>query len=112
MFGDVMHGVLLTIFAIWLCWTKREPGSLAGTLGAGRYMFLLMGLFAAYNGLIYNDFTSASLELFGRTCFTKTEVSIENPHHIWATRPSPEEDPEGAECVYPFGMDPIWFRST
>jgi len=32
MFGDIMHGALLTIFATYLCWAKKTPGSLADTL--------------------------------------------------------------------------------
>lgn len=112
MFGDIMHGVLLTIFASWLCWTKREPGTLAGSLGMGRYLFLLMGIFATYNGLIYNDMSSTSIELFGKTCYTVLEPSKEDPHMVFAKRPLKKVDPDGAECVYPFGMDPIWFRST
>jgi len=85
---------------------------MTGMLGAGRYLFLLMGLFATYNGFIYNDMTSTSLELFGKTCYTQLEPAKEDPHQRWAKRPTRAEDPVGAECVYPFGMDPIWFRST
>ena len=107
-----MHGALLTLFATWLCWTKREPGTLAGSLSMARYLFLLMGFFAFYNGLIYNDMSSTAVELFGRSCFTILTPSDEDPHKHYATRPSRAADPEGAECVYPFGMDPIWFRST
>jgi len=112
MFGDIMHGALMTIFASWLCWTKREPGTLAGALGEGRYLFLLMGIFAFYNGLLYNDFSSASTETFGKSCYTTLTPKKEDPHSVYAYRPSREEDPVAAECVYPFGMDPIWFRSV
>ena len=107
-----MHGALLTIFSLWLCWTDRTPGTLAGGLGIARYMFLLMGFFAFYNGLIYNDMSSTAIELFGKTCYTIMTKADENPEITYATRPSRAADPEAAECVYPFGMDPIWFRTT
>jgi len=60
MFGDIMHGTLLFVFASYLCLSKREHGTLAAQLAPIRYLFLLMGVFAIFNGLIYNDFTSAT----------------------------------------------------
>ena len=65
MFGDIMHGSLLFIFSIWLCFAKPTPGTLAGTLAPVKYLFLLMGFFATYCGLIYNDYTSMSTQIFG-----------------------------------------------
>lgn len=60
MFGDIMHGSLLLAFSIYLCFSRREPGTLAEGLAPARYLFLLMGVFATFNGLVYNDFTSAT----------------------------------------------------
>jgi len=34
-----------------------------------RYMLLLMGFFATYMGVIYNDFMSLPANLFGEGCF-------------------------------------------
>jgi len=111
MFGDIMHGALLTLFAGYLCWAKPTPGTLAGSLTQARYLFLVMGLAAFYNGLIYNDFTSASTEIFGKSCYTVMETSKEDPDVVFAHRPTEAQDPAGYECVYPFGFDPIWFRT-
>lgn len=72
-----------------------------------------MGIFSTFNGFIYNDYTSMGTEIFGKGCYTtdsqKTSKEIEAV-----------ADAEGMyyaqtindECVYKFGMDPIWFRSS
>jgi len=69
MFGDIGHGGILLGFGIWLCWAQVKPKELEGFFKA-RYLLLLMGLFATYCGLIYNDFMSLPLNLFS-SCYTK-----------------------------------------
>ena len=59
----------------------------------------MMGFFAFYNGVIYNDYLSLSLNLFG-SCYSLDET-VEP--HVWVGK-------EG--CVYPFGLDPVWSMST
>jgi vacuolar-type H+-ATPase subunit I/STV1 len=61
MFGDVMHGAILFVFASYLCWANRIPGTAVGELGRMRYLLLLMGTFSFFCGLIYNDFSSIPL---------------------------------------------------
>ena len=39
----------------------------------GRYMLLLMGLFAVYCGFIYNEFLCLGLDLFGKYSSAKRE---------------------------------------
>jgi V-type H+-transporting ATPase subunit a len=68
MFGDIMHGAILTCTGIWLIFSKREKGTLAHSLGPVRYLFFLMGVFAFYCGLIYNDFTSLPV-MIADTCW-------------------------------------------
>lgn len=103
MFGDIMHGALLFTFSSWLCFAdKSRPGTLANSLAPVRYLFLLMGLFSFYNGVIYNDFSSLSTNMFGKTCFDKLE-EIDGVEYAKKSDQS---------CVYPFGMDPIWYRSV
>ncbi len=62
-----------------------------------RYLFLLMGFFATYCGLIYNDMMAMPLNLFG-SCYETAEGSD--------TSVILKED-----CVYPFGFDPKWYVS-
>lgn len=69
MFGDIMHGSILLVFAIYLCLSKREKGTLAGSLGPTRWLLLFMGIFSTYCGFIYNDMTSLPVMLFN-TCWT------------------------------------------
>lgn len=103
MFGDIMHGTLLLIFAIWLCYADRSnSSSLASVMAPVRYIFLLMGLFATYMGFIYNDFTSTTTMTFGATCYDKIEEGTSGAKYLHKT---------DSNCVYPFGMDPIWYRT-
>jgi len=57
-------------------------------------MIVLMGVFAFYNGWIYNDFVSVSINLFG-SCYKLDENKwvLKDPH---------------SNCNYIFGMDPVW----
>ena len=34
-----------------------------------RYLVLLMGFFATFCGIMYNDFASLPIEVFGGTCY-------------------------------------------
>ena len=76
-----------------------------------------MGLFSIFCGAVYNDYTSMGTEMFGKGCYTTQtdDLSDETSKTI-----EPVKDQLGyyyaetkdEECVYKFGMDPIWFRST
>ncbi|EAA17443.1 hypothetical protein YYC_00876 [Plasmodium yoelii 17X] len=81
MYGDVGHGICIFLFALFLIIVhnrmknKDNSSSSSGNgdennnemlnmLFNGRYMLLLMGFFAVYAGLLYNDFFSMPLNLF------------------------------------------------
>lgn len=51
MFGDMGHGFLLFLFGLYLCYAYNhsEKNSIIGTMGQGRYLFLLMGKFSLKN---------------------------------------------------------------
>lgn len=71
MFGDIGHGSLLFLFAIYICFNnqslmKNYP-SLKPLLKA-RYLLLLLGFFSTYCGFIYNDMMALPLDLFG-SCY-------------------------------------------
>lgn len=90
MFGDIGHGLLLLIPSVCLLWAEHRAW--AKPFFPYRYMLVTMGIFSLYCGLLYNDFFSISLNLFG-SCYDN------------GVRKTPE-------CVYPFGNDPAWSISS
>lgn len=96
MFGDIGHGTVLFLVGCFLCLfnsflLSRFP-TLKSLLGM-RYLFLLMGFFAVFAGIIYNDMMSIPLNLF-TTCYdSQTGKLLEK------------------DCIYPVGVDPIWSLS-
>lgn len=97
MFGDIGHGGLLFLGGLFLVKKKDElmNTGLAPLLSA-RYLFLLMGFFAFYCGIIYNDFFSLTFNFFG-SCFENQEDGT--------TKAIPG-------CVYPIGLDPKWYIAS
>jgi len=104
MYGDLGHGLLLTLFGVYLCWkekefAKKDYGEIFEMVFGGRYIILLMGLFSMYTGIIYNDVFSQAVEAFPSG---------------WAW---PENFTEGTMIeahqvgVYPFGLDFRWHGS-
>jgi V-type H+-transporting ATPase subunit a len=67
-----------------------------------RHMILLMGACAFYNGWIYNDFLSISIDMFG-SCY-KLEPTPDTPNK--------EEWVHKEGCTYPIGIDPVWSVSS
>lgn len=125
MYGDIGHGFCVLLFGLYLIMTEKrlERGNLGEMLTSiygGRYMLTMMGAFAIYAGLIYNDFFSLSLNLFGSK-FAYPDC-MENEHseakceaqfkingkvsYVNAT------DVSGGDNVYGFGLDPIWKTSS
>lgn len=75
--------------------TEDAKRSVFKDLTPMRYMLILIGFFACYNGFIYNDFLSMGLNLFG-SCYTLVDGEYEL-----------EEN-----CAYKFGIDPAWGASA
>lgn len=98
MFGDLFAGSILLCFGIYLVFATPTKGGAVEALYAGRYFLVLMGFFSIFCGMCYNDFTSLPTYIFGPGCYTYKEG---------------EADPDwDTECVYPFGVDPSWYRSS
>uniref|UniRef100_A0A8C2IQF8 V-type proton ATPase subunit a n=1 Tax=Cyprinus carpio TaxID=7962 RepID=A0A8C2IQF8_CYPCA len=80
MFGDVGHGLLMTLAALWMILEERDPKMRNNTneiwrmLFGGRYLILLMGLFSIYTGAVYNE------------CFSKGLSPLSSANHpcIWS----------------------------
>lgn len=101
MYGDIGHGALVLAFGLFLVgiWKKLKDTKeeMVQTIAAGRYMIVLMGLFAVYAGFMYNDFFSLGLDIFG----TRYERSHQQGNTIYY------KFKEGSS-PYPFGFDPAW----
>lgn len=113
MFGDIGHGFLMFAFATWVVanekrMIRRKLGEFMQTCYDGRYMLLLMGLFSIYTGLLYNEFFSVPLDLFGsRWKFTDESTmacGIDN-----CDVPAAVNNPI---APYPVGFDPVWKGSA
>jgi V-type H+-transporting ATPase subunit a len=91
MFGDIGHGGVLLLVGSMLCLFSDKlkivgagNGALMGLVQC-RYIFLLMGLFAFYCGIIYNDFIAIPLWLFD-SCYPLTYLPKKadiNDHEAW-----------------------------
>jgi V-type H+-transporting ATPase subunit a len=66
MYGDIGHGTCLLLAGLYLILTEnqregKKMDELTSGLHGGRYMLLMMGVFAVYCGLVYNDMFALSL---------------------------------------------------
>merc|ERR1711871_369573 len=94
---------------------KRRLGDIGEMIFAGRYMILLMGVFAVYMGFIYNDIFSLTLPTFGTSwkiidvCEVGTppkRVSCEGLPAKY--RDNSTETSAFMDRAQPFGLDPAW----
>ncbi|XP_010209440.1 PREDICTED: V-type proton ATPase 116 kDa subunit a isoform 1 isoform X4 [Tinamus guttatus] len=117
MFGDFGHGILMTLFAIWMVFresrilSQKSDNEMFNTVFSGRYIILLMGLFSTYTGLIYNDCFSKSLNMFGSSWSVRPMFASNWTEELLETAPLLQLDPAVPGVFggpYPFGIDPIW----
>lgn len=111
MFGDMGHGLILLAFALWMVLFEKsliEKGwkeEIWTIFFGGRYIILLMALFAIYAGLIYNDIFSFSLNLFGSTWVNMYNSSTVLDKTVHMFQLDPTSDVHGS---YTMGIDPVW----
>ena len=106
MFGDVGHGLLVLIFALYFIRNERkfgrmreeEIGEILGYPWHGRYVLLLMALASIYCGFLYNDTFGLMADAFG---------SAYEPPTKGESRAR-----TGPDAVYPFGIDPAWHHAA
>lgn len=100
MYGDIGHGTCLFLAGLYMVLTEKKMeqggmGEMLSQIYGGRYMILMMGAFAMYAGLIYNDFFALSLNLFGSRWEMNDDGQTFN-----------------STGIYPFGLDPVWKTSS
>ncbi len=98
MFGDIGHGLVVFLLGLILCLNKDglERTILKPFLEA-RYFVLLLGFFAVFCGLLYNDFLS--IPIYFNSCYPKVGKRGDHLDKI-------------KNCNYKFGLDPVWMIST
>ncbi|CEP01363.1 hypothetical protein PBRA_001969 [Plasmodiophora brassicae] len=89
MFGDVGHGSIIFLCGLYLVFRGRSLPPQYADLYKARYLIAMMGFFAIYFGLIYNDMLGFGVPLF---------------ESGWS--PGPDGLKHGS--VYPLGIDPAW----
>ena len=123
MFGDIGHGFILLVFSIYLCLfndkISKEKSMLKGILFA-RYFLLLMGFFAVYCGLLYNDFLS--IPVYFSSCYYADYNSTNTTNFTDyftdnSTDNSTNDTPlpvlnKTKGCTYSFGLDPVWYIAS
>jgi V-type H+-transporting ATPase subunit a len=111
MYGDIGHGLFLFCAGLYLLWNeeandKKKLDELTAGLHAGRYMIVMMGFFAVYAGLVYNDCFSLGLNLFG----TRWSFGSDSPEEGEVAEMTGQYG--DGDSVYPFGLDPMWHVSA
>jgi V-type H+-transporting ATPase subunit a len=105
MFGDMGHGSILFIVGSLLCiFDKQVKASSMKDFAMLRYLLLMMGFFAIFNGFIYNEFFAIPIDFFG-SCFSKTTVQYNQTNKNISAEGYNKTD---FNCVYPMGVDPRW----
>lgn len=112
MFGDIGHGLIMFFAAFVVCYYEKEMAILArdeifGMFFGGRYIMLLMGMFAVYAGFIYNDIFSKSVNIFGSSW---NASGMGYSQELLDKDISLQLDPKWTynNETYPYGFDPIW----
>lgn len=105
MYGDVGHGSCLALFGLYLILTSanahlKTTGEMLKQLYTARYMLFMMGCGGIYAGLVYNDYFSLGLNLFGTRY--SYPISISGIKAKFISFYGDEK------YIYPFGVDPIW----
>ncbi|XP_048032054.1 T cell immune regulator 1, ATPase H+ transporting V0 subunit a3b isoform X2 [Megalobrama amblycephala] len=118
MFGDVGHGLLMSLVGLWMVLEEKDPKMRKNTneiwrmMFGGRYLILLMGLFSIYTGAIYNECFSRGLSTFSSGWHVRPNAE----HYNWTEETFRKNqylvlDPNVTGVFtgpYPFGIDPIW----
>ncbi|KAA6376106.1 MAG: V-type H+-transporting ATPase subunit a, partial [Streblomastix strix] len=99
MFGDVGHGLILFLVGLVLVIFEKKfakmQNEMLDYLYFGRYLILVMGLIAAFCGLMYNEMFSLSMNIFG-----------------FAHKCSALDKQCAVNSTYIIGVSPIWRQSN
>jgi len=114
MYGDIGHGTFLFCFGLYLLWNEKKHdeaklSEIFGGMHMGRYMLVMMGFFAIYAGLVYNDCFALGINFFGSRWYYEGQDTME----VLDTTQATQLGEFGSdESVYIFGLDPAWKVSS
>eukprot|EP00992_Anisonema_acinus_P000764 TRINITY_DN10274_c1_g1_i3.p1 TRINITY_DN10274_c1_g1~~TRINITY_DN10274_c1_g1_i3.p1 ORF type:complete len:474 (+),score=83.63 TRINITY_DN10274_c1_g1_i3:143-1423(+) len=82
MYGDIGHGFLMLLVSLLFLWKEKEMLSqplneLVEMVFGGRYVLVMMSLFAIYMGLLYNDFFGMMVQPFGDPFWAYPSTAVE-----------------------------------
>lgn len=103
MFGDVGHGMILLLVALFLFYQRRKTpeGQQPSDAVLNRHLILFMALFSIYCGFLYNECFAVSMDIFGSRYYYDIP-NIKADNFEAQVRPGKEA------YAYPIGVDPIW----
>jgi len=112
MFGDLGHGAMMFFAAAFLCAYEKQLANVNNEIFnmvfAGRYCILLMGIFSMYTGVLYNEFFSMPMTLFGPSHYVcPTDHKLPFALCKEASETGAILNPKW-DTPYAFGVDPIW----
>lgn len=110
MFGDIGHGFVLFLVGSFMCLFSEKFKAMGPTMEAilsMRYILVLMGIFATFAGLIYNDLMAIPLWLWD-SCYDLKDIPIPPGHSASHGHGIPMKATLKEDCVYPVGIDPAW----
>jgi V-type H+-transporting ATPase subunit a len=107
MFGDVGHGIIMLLFVLFLIAKEEEfmkggLNEMVQTCFDGRYIIVLMSIFAIYCGFMYNECFSVPMAFTGFPA--ASQYNLPNGSTVMTL------NTEGYR--YPFGVDPAWKGAT
>lgn len=112
MYGDIGHGIILTLIATYLIYKERQfqgaqLNEIFRMIFGGRYLLLFMGVFAVYMGILYNDMFGFSVELF-RSGYQWPPLPPDGPEGtVYPLSPNGLPNVKPASSVF-FGVDSAW----
>lgn len=106
MFGDFGHGLIILGIASVMIWKTESVLKFVPAIYVNaRYLLFMMGFFACYAGILYNDFFSVGMAWGTSRWFFPVEDS---PPGEYTLVPDYDTLNTGGRGPYPVGLDPAW----
>eukprot|EP01025_Chloroclados_australasicus_P029243 TRINITY_DN2914_c0_g2_i6.p1 TRINITY_DN2914_c0_g2~~TRINITY_DN2914_c0_g2_i6.p1 ORF type:complete len:572 (-),score=67.55 TRINITY_DN2914_c0_g2_i6:75-1607(-) len=113
MFGDFGHAALMLAFALALIimekkLLKQQLNDMIEMAFSGRYVILLMAIFSIFTGLMYNEFFSMPVDIFGTQYYCPDDPSSVDPRNELSACNQTGLQLKNPGKPYVFGVDPVW----